>query len=229
MLDDAPAGAAKPKTMRRTKTLYLIRHGRTEMNDHLAKNDWSKKGFVDPGLYDTRLTELGIRQATALGPLTARLDPQPQVLIASPLSRALMTAELAFEGYEGPREVCVLARERIFHASDVGRHPADIAVDFPAWGEALDTLHSAHGPVWWHTGEWVDDVDHPRVVCVEPVAAFEERMHALKEWIAGRDEEVIAIVAHWGVWFSLTGREFENCELVTFDYEQLRVGSGKMF
>ena len=90
-----PAGAVK------TKTLYLIRHGRTEMNDHLSKNDWSKKGFVDPGLYDTRLTALGRRQAKALGPVTAALDPQPQVLIASPLSRALMTAELAFAFYDG--------------------------------------------------------------------------------------------------------------------------------
>ena len=39
-------------------------------------------------------------------------------------------------------------------------------------------------------------------------------MTELKEWIAGRDETVIAVVAHWGVWYSLTGREFENCELV---------------
>ena len=54
------------------------------------------------------------------------------MLIASPLSRALMTANLAFEGsYDGPREVCALARERIFHASDVGRAPEAIAEDFP--------------------------------------------------------------------------------------------------
>lgn len=54
-------------------------------------------------------------------------------------------------------------------------------------------------------------------------------MTALKEWIAGRDETVIAMVAHWGVWYSLTGREFENCELVECRLEDLRVGAGKMF
>jgi hypothetical protein len=45
------------------------------------------------------------------------------VLIASPLSRALMTADLAFPAYVGPREVCALARERLFHASDMGWGP----------------------------------------------------------------------------------------------------------
>lgn len=94
-----------------TKTLYLIRHGRTEMNDYLHVNHWAAPDFTDPGLYDTRLTEVGRRQAASLRAVTAALDPPPQVLVASPLSRALMTAELAFEGtYDGPKLVCALAR-----------------------------------------------------------------------------------------------------------------------
>lgn len=40
---------------------------------------------------------------------------------------------------------------------------------------------------------------------------------------------MIALVAHWGVWYSLTGREFENCELVECELGDLRVGAGKMF
>ena len=35
------------------------------------------------------------------------------------------------------------------------------------------------------------------------------------------------MVAHWGVWYSLTGREFENCELVTCELGDLRVRAGK--
>ena len=37
----------------------------------------------------------------------------------------------------------------------------------------------------------------------------------------------LGMVAHWGVWYSLTGREFENCELVTCELGDLRVGAGK--
>ena len=48
------------------------------------------------------------------------------------------------------------------------------------------------------------------------------------EWIDAREESVLALVAHWGVWYSLTGREFENCELVAFDLEDLEPGKGEM-
>ena len=58
---------------------------------------------------------------------------------------------------------------------------------------------------------------------------FERRMGALRAWIAARDEDVIAVVAHWGVWYSLTGVEFQNCELRTCDLEDLQVGSGQMW
>jgi hypothetical protein len=62
----------------------------------------------------------------------------------------------------------------------------------------------------------------------EPSEVFEARMKDLKEWLERRPESHIAIVAHWGVWFSLTGREFENCELVTLELDDLEPGKGKM-
>ena len=149
----------------KNKRLYLIRHGRTEMNDYLAENHWAAEDFIDPGMYDTRLTILGMKQAASLRSVTTALDPPPQVIIASPLSRALMTAQLAF-GDEVhatlPREVCALARERVFHASDVGRSPDIIAADFPEWN--VDSLRDT--PIWWYTGGKEDD---PKAVVPEPV------------------------------------------------------------
>jgi hypothetical protein len=62
----------------------------------------------------------------------------------------------------------------------------------------------------------------------EPSEVFEARMKDLKDWLERRPESHIAIVAHWGVWFSLTGREFENCELVTLELDDLEPGKGKM-
>lgn len=116
--------------------------------------------------------------------------------------------------------------ERVFHASDVGRAPDLIARDFPGW--CVKSLEDT--PAWWYTGaSGADNLgDDPSVIKMEPPEVFEERMTALKAWIAGRDESVIAMVAHWGVWYSLTGREFENCELVTCDLADLEPGAGKM-
>ena len=42
--------------------LLLVRHGRTFMNEHLSQpgKAWGAAGFVDPGLWDTRLTPTGM-------------------------------------------------------------------------------------------------------------------------------------------------------------------------
>ena len=214
------------------KILHLVRHGRTEMNEYLASNRWDASDFVDPLMYDTRLTKKGAAQAASLAPVTRFLDPKPQVLIASPLHRAMTTADLAFAGCEGiPKETCALMRERVFHASDVGRHPDAIEADFPDWCvKALREEHADVNGVWWYAGDGADNLGtavSASGVAQEPVEEFERRMGELVRWIESRPERSIAMVAHWGVWYSLTGREFENCELVTCELGDLRVGAGK--
>lgn len=41
------------------RTVILIRHGTTEMNEHLSRQPWGSKGFVDANLWDTRLSSQG--------------------------------------------------------------------------------------------------------------------------------------------------------------------------
>ena len=67
----------------------MIRHGRTEMNEYLAKHRWDDAQFTDPMLFDTRLTALGEAQAVALRAITDALHPEPQLLVASPLRLTL--------------------------------------------------------------------------------------------------------------------------------------------
>lgn len=238
------------------KTLYLIRHGRTEMNEYLAKHRWDDARFEDPMLFDTRLTDSGEAQAVALQAITSTLHPSPQLLVASPLRRAMRTADLAFglERYDNtPRVACVHARERVFHASDVGRPAGELQRDFPRWCVREMVEKFGDDAPWWYVGDDENDrtsegnqknpgVTRARVtggsqvggpvlrsgVPSEPSEVFEARMKDLKEWLERRPESHIAIVAHWGVWFSLTGREFENCELVTLELDDLEPGKGKM-
>ena len=76
-----------------------IRHGETEMNEYLRRFRSSSRGhsFVDPGLRDTVLTSTGKEQAQRLRQNLEALPP-PEVIVASPLSRALQTADIAFPG-----------------------------------------------------------------------------------------------------------------------------------
>ena len=96
------------------------------------------------GRYDTRLTEEGQAQATLARVDAKALSPIPEVLIASPLSRALHTAEIVFGNTSCPTIVEPLCSERIWLSSDVGRQPAELQQDFPTLD--LDNLED----VWWH-------------------------------------------------------------------------------
>lgn len=66
--------------------------------------------------------------------MTRCLAPLLQLLVVSPLTRALQTAELAFGSPPGcPTIVQPLARERLYLSSDVGRPPAELAAEFPQY------------------------------------------------------------------------------------------------
>ena len=69
--------------------------------------------------YDTTLTELGTAQATGASEKVARMQYLPDLIVSSPLTRALHTAELAFCGVPCARLAHPLASERLEHSSDV--------------------------------------------------------------------------------------------------------------
>ena len=73
------------------------------------------------------------------------LSPKPEIIVTSPLTRALQTSELAFgEAYNCSMVVEPLCSERIWLSSDIGRHPNELQQDFPTVD--LDNLDD----VWWH-------------------------------------------------------------------------------
>jgi len=116
--------------------------------------------------------------------------------------------------------VCPLARERVFHGSDIGRVASELRKEHPEWD--LGELGEEDAP-WWYTPEGRDPFTTAEL---EPVDVFERRMDAFRAWLDARPEESIAVVAHWGVCYSLTGDEFQNCELRSLDASDLNVGNG---
>jgi len=66
--------------------LYFVRHGDAGHHSAAADDD------------DRRLTEAGIAALKAAAPLLHRLNLRPDLVLTSPLPRALETAELVMEG-----------------------------------------------------------------------------------------------------------------------------------
>ena len=98
-----------------------------------------------------------------------------------------------------PRVVCALARERLFHGSDIGRLVSELSGEHADW----DMSELGDG-AWWYAPEGRDPFTTAEL---EPAETFEARMEEFVAWLEDRPEKSIAVVSHWGVCYSLTGDE----------------------
>lgn len=184
------------------KRIHFIRHAQSEHNAralHVAD-----EGVLcrDPGLRDAPLTALGHTQAAALADEVSVLH-EIELVVVSPLSRAIQTTLAAFVHHPAPRLIQPLHREMQESFCDIGRPPADLAIDFPAF----DFAHLDNP--WWHDGP-ADGAPYPR----EALPAFEARVAAFAAWLAARPETCIAVVGHGTFLRRLTGMTFDNAQRV---------------
>jgi broad specificity phosphatase PhoE len=173
--------------------VYFIRHGQSEFN--AAYNG----GDVDPMIFDAPLTDKGRKQAEEARALVADLGIK--LVITSPLTRAIQTAQCLFDNI-APISVVAGHRELLIHSCDVGRHPDDLQRDFPA-------LSFSHLPNrWWHQGPENEDG-----IAVEPEDVFLQRMAKFAQDLAQVRERPLAIVGHGNAFNALIGRTLDNCEI----------------
>lgn len=124
--------------------IYLVRHGQTEFN-----RERRIQGHVD-----SPLTELGVRQAKAVGRLLCDLirEPRGWRIVSSPLGRARSTAEIVSRKLGGlPVELDDRLKEMSWGAHD-GRLRAELEAEHPeTFGRTGWAFDAA-------TGESYDDV-----------------------------------------------------------------------
>jgi broad specificity phosphatase PhoE len=173
--------------------IYLIRHGQSEFN--AAHTD----GAPDPLIFDAPLTDLGRQQARAARDHAATLGIQS--VICSPLTRAIQTAKIIFDGI-APIEISAGPVEHLWHSCDVGRSPAHLASDFPE-------LRFDHLPdVWWHNGP-----KNQNGVAEEPEHLFHTRIAQFRDTLHHAQTCPLAIVGHCNTFRSLAGFNMKNCEI----------------
>lgn len=175
-------------------TVHLIRHGQSEFN-----RVWDVEGR-DPLIRDAPLSEVGHEQVLAAR--QAALALTPDVVISSPLTRAIQTSLGLFSGSGVPIEVSHLHAERVTNTDDIGSPPHVLAERFPQ-------LHFAHlHPVWWHDGP-LDEVGVP----VEPGRHFYPRVASWIDAVHARPEAHIVVVGHGTFFHAVLGRHLANCEI----------------
>jgi broad specificity phosphatase PhoE len=188
-----------------SRIVHLIRHGQSTFNAHYEETG------QDPMHFDARLTELGERQVAQARTLLA--DRTYDVVIASPLTRAIQTAHGIFGGRGIPFELCALHREWQMSSCDIGRSVAELQADFPH----LD-FSTLSDPFWRH-----DAPACPLGFPQETAQHLMERVAAFTDMIAARPERRIAVVGHGDFFARLIGRHLANCELAEWDLTPVSV------
>ena len=178
--------------------ILLIRHGQSTFNAVFDQTN------VDPLHFDAPLSPLG-RQQIDLARQKLAMFPPPDLVICSPLTRAIETTLGLFGGSEIPITVTCRHRERLGNSCDVGRPPGVLATAFP-----MLSFQHLHDP-WWHQGE-----PDMRGVPVEPEEIFLGRVEEFRTWVRAQHGR-LAVVGHGTFFHRLTGLHFENCEMVEWN------------
>ena len=191
------------------RSIICIRHGESTFNAA-----W-RAAPVDPLHFDAPLSPAGVEQVRQARRALEHLPVE--LVVTSPLTRALQTTAGLFDGHRHSPRIVVhaLIRERVENSCDVGRPPAELAVDFPE----LDLAHL--DDVWWH----VDYVPDNRGLCIESVASVAARALQFKSYLRTRPERCIAVVGHGTFLFHLTGRVLANCETADVDLDVVQTGA----
>jgi len=207
------------------KQIVFVRHGESMSN-------WeSDQGFPDLFHWEPHLTDLGVSQAKgAAGEVKKELENHKlklELIVVSPLYRAVQTAQLVFEEQIADKTTFVghpLATEMVTASDDVGDAPANIRKKWslPDWSLLPDK------EVWWY----IPKEYQPTPTTVEaaraaykanPIEEPWERVVArgaqLESWLAARPEDVIAVVAHGDFIEAIAGQDLDNAKFFTMDIE----------
>ena len=147
-------------------TLYLIRHGRTELN----------KERVFRGMLDVPLDSVGEAEAAAAAKALRKAGIAR--IFVSPLSRAQRTAELLAASVGAPVETCDALRD----------------IDYGKWSGRPDEAIRQEDPKQYE--RWLTEPGRMRFPGGESLGDVRARVQPVLERIAGGAEPVVAVVSH---------------------------------
>eukprot|EP00747_Dinoflagellata_sp_TGD_P218777 gnl/TRDRNA2_/TRDRNA2_90979_c0_seq1.p1 gnl/TRDRNA2_/TRDRNA2_90979_c0~~gnl/TRDRNA2_/TRDRNA2_90979_c0_seq1.p1 ORF type:complete len:259 (+),score=51.28 gnl/TRDRNA2_/TRDRNA2_90979_c0_seq1:143-919(+) len=209
-----------------TKRLFLLRHGQAVHNPRAeAARDrgCSHEEFLslmkEDDCFDSPLTELGRAQATSAGTSAAAKAAAEQIelVVASPLSRALHTADLAFPSSSlrpGVRRVAVEHWREINGWAHSARR------------DTSTNLRQFFGSEQWDFSQ-IPEQDETWTEKLEATSDCANRAYHGLQWVLQQKEECVLVVAHGGIYNFMMhehplieaqcSKRFGNCELRQYE------------
>ena len=199
--------------------MYFFPHTKAKtQSGELDIDFWDSEDVYDPLIFDSPLSYIGEQQARAANEFILQTMQFVELVIVSPLTRALQTASIAFHGMDVPLLVSPLLREQLFSSCDVGRSGHELGVFFP---ELSTQLHQLPADWWGGPGhEHFRLMNGVPLASREPIQAVRARLRALMQLIASRPERSIVLVGHGVLFFHIIGKWLDNCELCPWDFAE---------
>ncbi|EFA86828.1 phosphoglycerate/bisphosphoglycerate mutase family protein [Heterostelium album PN500] len=199
------------------KKIYLIRHGQSTFNAAYHAN-----GQKDPYLFDARLTELGEQQANGLAKIVDESLTDIELIVSSPLSRALDTTRRGFSNLISQKNIKTVVipyhAETVKTSDDNGRPKSMVQKEF------LDFDLSHIEERWWYlpteikSDFTIDTEEYFKTIGYqEPQESILKRIAIFKEWLLQREENCIAVVGHSDYFYNLFDGKlpnFKNCQVL---------------
>ncbi|CAB1116470.1 unnamed protein product [Ectocarpus sp. CCAP 1310/34] len=194
----------------KAKTVHFIRHAEGTHNEAALKE--GRAAYAKIEHLDARLTDLGKQQCATLKATKHGVEKEAQLVVVSPLTRAIQTAMLTIDQVEGvPWVALECVRERAgAHPCDRRRCVSELKQEYPdiSFDEIKD-----------EKDVYFDSLGEER----EPNDLMADRGRELLSWLKERPETNIVVVTHSAFLLCLfneamqaapeTAKWFENCEL----------------
>lgn len=186
------------------KQIYLLRHAQSLYNAAFEKDG------KDPMIFDAGLSTYGLDQAKKLGDQLSDILPKIELIITSPLRRALETT-LGLKS-QVPIIVSSLPREQLEASCDIGTPTSLLQKQFPTL--SFDHLEE----IWWYTNLQNQSYDDHREMFkkqryVEPLELVQERVFQFREWLKKQSQDYILVIGHADFFKEYCGQWLDNCQI----------------
>lgn len=189
------------------RKILAIRHGESVWNVlHKQHRNEHERYHPRMCMVDCDITERGKQQARRAGELLASEVSGIDLLMISPLRRALQTASIIAAGLSSrPRRALISkdATEVMLDPCDIGSSPQALAKEFPKY----DFSHLEEN--WWHGGltseETLSQMKESRGL--EEGYDTQVRIERLKLFLREKEDKDIVIICHSDIIWWLTRRE----------------------
>jgi broad specificity phosphatase PhoE len=162
------------------KTIYFIRHGTALHN--INYKTMGESAFTTTR--DTPLVEKGISDAKLLNSTWINKD-NIELIIVSPLTRTLDTANIIFDNHPAPIIAldCLKEHPQSHHICNRMSDKDCLIAKFPR----IDFSNISQEDL-----DWSDNIKSSHIESI----LIEKRINILKEWLRNREEKTIAVVGH---------------------------------